>query len=134
MHKTRFPNPRSLTTLRAKFLLCSLALILLVPLAALAKERMYRILDRNSGFPMGSPSGYAQDTNGFFWISTASGLFRFDGTEYRQWAKDKLTGWHYMVYPSPDGEVFVHDVTHTLYHLLPNEDAELVIGPESNPF
>jgi ligand-binding sensor domain-containing protein len=103
-------------------------------LAALAKERLHRMLDRSSGVPSESLSGYAQDTNGFFWISTAAGLYRFDGTEFRWWARDKLTGWHYMVYPSPDGEVFVYDLTHTLYRLLPNEDAEPVIGPEGNPF
>jgi hypothetical protein len=124
MHKTRLANPICLTPRRTKFLLCSLALILLMSLAALAKERLHRMLDRSSGVPSESLSGYAQDTNGFFWISTAAGLYRFDGTEFRWWARDKLTGWHYMVYPSPDGEVFVYDLTHTLYHLLPNEDAD----------
>jgi len=107
---------------------------LLVPIAALAKERLHRFLDRSDGLPLESLSGYAQDANGFFWISTAAGLYRWDGTEFRGWAKDKLTGWHYMVYPAPDGEVFVYDLTQTLYHLLPNEDAEPVIGPDGNPF
>ncbi len=101
---------------------------------ASAKERMNRMLDRSGGLPIESLSGYAQDADGFFWISTAAGVFRYDGTEFRQWARDKLTGWHYMVYPSPDGEVFVYDLTQTLYHLLPNEDAEPVIGPDGNPF
>jgi ligand-binding sensor domain-containing protein len=107
---------------------------LLISLAALAKERLHRTLDRSDGLPLESLSGYAQDTNGFFWISTAAGLYRFDGTEFRGWARDKLTGWHYMVYPGPDGEVFVYDLTHTLYRLLPNEDAEPVIGPDGDPF
>lgn len=98
-----------------------------------AKERLNRMLNRTSGMPNEALSGYAQDTKGFFWISTAAGLFRYDGTEFRQWAKDKLTGWHYMVYPSPDGEVYVYDLTHTLYRLLPNEDAEAVIGPDGKP-
>src|SRR6266478_5652251 len=101
---------------------------------ASAKERMNRMLDRSGGLPIESLSGYAQDADGFFWISTAAGVFRYDGTEFRQWARDKLTGWHYMVYPSPDGEVFVYDLTQTLYHLLPNEDVEPVIGPDGNPF
>lgn len=134
MHKTRLANPICLPPRRTKFLLCSLALILLMSLAALAKERLHRMLDRSDGLPLESLSGYAQDTNGFFWISTAAGLYRFDGTEFRAWAKEKLTGWHYMVYPAPDGEVFVYDLTQTLYHLLSNEDAEPVIGPDGNPF
>lgn len=134
MHKTRFANPVWLTLRRAKFLLCSFAMILLMSLSGLAKERLHRMLDRSDGLPLESLSGYAQDTNGFFWISTAAGLYRFDGTEFRGWARDKLTGWHYMVYPAPGGEVYVYDLTQTLYHLLPNEDAEFVIGPDGNPF
>lgn len=104
----------------AKSLLFTLTFILLMPLVALTKERLHRFLDRSDGLPLESLSGYAQDANGFFWISTAAGLYRWDGTEFRGWAKDKLTGWHYMVYPAPDGEVFVYDLTHTLYQLLPN--------------
>ena len=92
------------------------------------------MLDRSDGLPLESLSGYAQDANGFFWISTAAGLYRYDGTEFRAWARDKFSGWHYMVYPSPDGEVFVYDLTQTLYRLLPNEDAEPVIGPDGNTF
>jgi signal transduction histidine kinase len=111
-----------------------IAFVLLAAYEGRAKERLYRMLDRSSGLPSASLSGYAQDTNGFFWISTAAGLFRYDGTEFRQWARDKLTGWHYMVYPAPDGEVFVYDLNHTLYHLLPNEDAEPVMGPDGKPF
>lgn len=133
MHKTRFANPvihpRSI-----KLLLWLLALILPMSLAAPAKERLYRMVDRSDGLPLESLSGYAQDSNGFFWISTAAGLYRYDGTEFRAWARDKLSGWHYMVYPSPDGEVFVYDLTQTLYRLLPNEDAEPVIGPDGHAF
>ena len=115
--------------------LCFLIVLLLfASYEGRAKERLNRMLDRNSGLPIESLSGYAQDTHGFFWISTAAGLFRYDGTEFRKWASDKLTGWHYMVYPGPDGQVFVSDLNHTLYHLLPNEDAEPVIGPDGQPF
>lgn len=108
--------------------------LILIPLSVSAAERVYRIYNQSSGLPVASLSGYAQDTNGFFWVSTTEGLFRFDGTEFRQWAKDKFSGSHYMIYPAPDGEVFVFDITHTLYHILPNEDAEPVIGPEGSAF
>src|SRR5712671_5500656 len=96
---------------QSKYALCFLiAFLLFAAYEGRAKERLHRMLDSSSGLPNSSLSGYAQDTNGFFWISTAAGLFRFDGTEFRQWAKDKLTGWHYMVFPSPDGQVFVYDL------------------------
>src|SRR5258708_37009399 len=107
---------RNQLTHQSKFALGFLIVFLLfATYESRAKERLNRMLDRSSGLPTESLSGYAQDTYGFFWISTAVGLFRFDGTEFRQWAKDKLTGWHYMVFPSPDGQAFVYDLTHTLY-------------------
>lgn len=95
-------NRRVQLTHQKKLCLCFLILfLLLAAYEGRAKERLNRMLDRNSGLPIESLSGYAQDTNGFFWISTAAGLFRYDGTEFRQWARDKLTGWHYMVYQDP---------------------------------
>ena len=128
-------NRRVQLTYQKKFGPCLLIVFLLfAAYEGRAKERLNRMLDRNSGLPIESLSGYAQDTHGFFWISTAAGLFRYDGTEFRQWARDKLTGWHYMVYPGPDGDVFVSDLTQTLYHMLPNEDAEPLIGPDGKPF
>lgn len=99
-----------------------------------SKDRAFRVYDQSNGLPVSSVSGFAQDANGFFWFGTAAGLFRFDGTEFRQWAKDKLAGWHYKVYVAPDGEVFVFDLSHTLYHILPNEDAEPVRGPDGHSF
>jgi signal transduction histidine kinase/ligand-binding sensor domain-containing protein len=120
---------------RRKACLCLVILILFAGLSeSLSKERLNRMLSRSSGLPSESLSGYAQDTNGFFWISSAVGVFRYDGTEFRRWAPEKLTGSYYMVYPAPDGEVYVYDSTGTLYHLLPNEDAEPVIGPDNKPF
>jgi energy-coupling factor transport system substrate-specific component len=134
MYKTRFASPTCLDPRPIKLLLFLFLLILSMSLSAPAKERLHRMLDRSDGLPLESLSGYAQDANGFFWISTAAGLYRYDGTEFRAWARDKLSGWHYMIYPSSDGEVYVYDLTQTLYHLLPNEDAEPVIGPDGKPF
>ena len=132
---TRSMHSRNQLTHQSKCVLGFLIVFLLfAAYESRAKERLHRMLDSRSGLPNSTLSGFAQDTNGFFWISTAAGLFRYDGTEFRRWAPDKLTGWHYMVYPAPDGEVFVFDMTQTLYHLLPNEDAEPVIGPEGKPF
>ena len=124
MFITRSMHSCNQRTYRSKCVLRLLVVFLLfASYESPAKERVYRMLDRSGGLPIESLSGYAQDTNGFFWIGTAAGVFRYDGTEFRQWARDKLTGWHYMIYLAPDGEVFVSDLTQTLYHLLPNEDA-----------
>ena len=115
-------------------ILCTCLLSLIASSYLTAKERTFRVFDQSNGLPVASLSGFAQDANGFFWLGTAAGIFRFDGTEFRPWARGKLAGWYYGVYPSPDGEVFVFDLTHTLYHILPNEDAEPVSGPDGNPF
>jgi ligand-binding sensor domain-containing protein len=119
---------------RTTRILCTCLLSLIASFYSVAKERSYRVFDHSNGLPVSSISGFAQDAKGFFWFGTAAGLFRFDGTEYRQWAKEKLAGWHYGVYAAPDGEVFVFDLTHTLYHILPDEDAEPVRGPDGTPF
>lgn len=119
--------------IKAEHFLCLLAL-LLFSCTISSKERAFRIFDQSNGLPVSSVSGFAQDARGFFWFGTAAGLFRFDGTEFRQWARGKLAGWYYQVYAAPDGEVFVFDLTHTLYHVLPNEDAEQVNGPDGKPF
>src|SRR5438132_14406374 len=92
-------------TCQSKCSLWLLVVVLLFPsYQAPAKERMNRMLDRSGGLPIESLYGYAQDTNGFFWISTAAAVLRYGGTEFRQWARRKLTGWHYMVYAAPDGD------------------------------
>lgn len=111
-------------------------LIFLVMASAIrAKERTYNVINQSASLPVSSFSGFSQDTNGFFWFGTAAGLFRFDGVEFRHWAKDKLTGSFYEVYAGPNGEVLVAcQPDATLYRSLPNEDAEAVIGPDGKLF
>jgi signal transduction histidine kinase/ligand-binding sensor domain-containing protein len=100
-----------------------------------AKERTYNVINQSTSLPVSSFSGFSQDADGFFWFGTAAGLFRFDGVEFRHWAKDKITGSFYEVYAGPNGEVLVTcQPDATLYRILPNVDAEAVIGPEGIPF
>ena len=100
-----------------------------------SKLRAFRVFDQAHGLPVSSLSGLAQDTNGFFWLGTAAGLYRFDGLEFRHWAKDKIAGWSYEIVAGPHGQVLVTCLPdHTLYRVLPNEDAEIIVGPEGKPF
>jgi ligand-binding sensor domain-containing protein len=72
-------NRRVQLSYQKKFGPCLLiAFLLFAAYEGRAKERLNRMLDRNSGLPIESLSGYAQDTHGFFWISTAAGLFRYN--------------------------------------------------------
>ena len=114
---------------------CLAALLFLTTATICAKERTFKVFDQNNGLPVSQLSGFTQDTNGFFWFGTASGLYRFDGTEFRHWAKDKIGGWFYQIYAGPNGEVLVAGFPDsTLYRVLPNEEAEVVVGPEGGPF
>lgn len=107
----------------------------LIATPAIAKERAFRVLDQSAGLPVSSLAGFAQDTNGFFWFATAAGLYRFDGVEFRHWAKDKIGALFFGVYAGPNGEVLVSRLPeNTLYHVLDNEDVEIVSGPDGKPF
>jgi ligand-binding sensor domain-containing protein/two-component sensor histidine kinase len=107
-------------------------LTLLFSFNASATQRVYHIFDQSSGLPVSTVNSIAQDAEGFFWLSTAGGLFRYDGKEFRHWAKDKITSSSNMVYAGPNGEVLVGN--DTLYRVLPNEDAEILIGIDGKPF
>jgi ligand-binding sensor domain-containing protein/two-component sensor histidine kinase len=134
MRSFRWSNtPRSLSSRRPCILVW--LFVFLTAATIWAKERAYHVFDQSDGFPVSSLSGFTQDTNGFFWFGTAAGLYRFDGVEFRRWAKDKISGWFYQVFAGPNGEVLVTSLPDaTLYRVLPNEDAEIVIGPEEKPF
>jgi ligand-binding sensor domain-containing protein len=38
------------------------------------------------GFFTGAPTAIAQTTDGYLWMGTANGLFRFDGVRFAPWA------------------------------------------------
>lgn len=81
------------------------------------RARLSRV--QSNGLPVSWLSGFTQDTNGFFWFGTAAGLYRFDGVEFRQWAKGKIGGWHYQVFPGQNGEVLLTCLPDsTLYRVL----------------
>jgi signal transduction histidine kinase/ligand-binding sensor domain-containing protein len=46
-------------------------------------HRAWRLQD---GFFAGAPTAIAQTTDGYLWIGTANGLFRFDGVSFVSWA------------------------------------------------
>jgi signal transduction histidine kinase len=136
MRSFRWPNGfQFLAKPRQSVRVCLIVLLLLIASPFHAKERAYRIFDQSDRLPVSWLSGFTQDSNGFFWFGTAAGLYRFDGLEFRHWGKDTIFGWHYQVYAGPDGEVLLTCLPDTtLYRVLPNENAEVVIGPDNKPF
>ncbi|MFW6083813.1 MAG: two-component regulator propeller domain-containing protein [Gemmatimonadota bacterium] len=86
----QFPRWRaSLRTVASALLL---VLGLASPPAALAQERLVRHFGVEDGLASATVFSLAQDSTGFLWIGTASGLYRYDGVEMRRWAPERLRG------------------------------------------
>lgn len=70
----------------------TLLLTLLPPAVAPAQERLVRHFGVEDGLTSATVFSLAQDSTGFLWIGTASGLYRYDGVEMRRWAPERLRG------------------------------------------
>jgi len=75
---------------------------------------VWRIQD---GFFNGPPNAITQTTDGYVWIGTPAGLFRFDGVRFVPWTP-------------PPGESFYS--SNQIYDLLGGKDGSLWIGTGSN--
>jgi len=69
--------------------ICAVLLFLVAPAAALNPERdihqfVHRSWGERDGYP-GQPLAIAQTTDGFLWLGTVSGLFRFDGVHFERY-------------------------------------------------
>lgn len=88
-----------------------------VPLCSLAHEQRisqyaHRAWLVRDGFFNGSPNAITQTSDGYIWVGTASGLFRFDGSRFEAWF-------------SPDGTKLPAE---EVYGLLGARDGSLWIG------
>jgi signal transduction histidine kinase/ligand-binding sensor domain-containing protein len=95
----------------------ALLAICFVPICSLAQEqRLSQYAHRawlvRDGFFTGSPNAITQTADGYLWIGTASGLFRFDGSRFEPWS-------------SPDGKKLP---SNSIYGLLGARDGSLWIG------
>ena len=88
-----------------------------VPFCALAQEQRvsqygHRAWLVRDGFFSGAPDAITQTADGYIWIGTDSGLFRFDGSRFEPWS-------------SPDGKKLPSSV---IRHILGARDGSLWIG------
>jgi signal transduction histidine kinase/ligand-binding sensor domain-containing protein len=98
---------------------CSFVLSLLVPISAQALDPNVKISQyprtawlTQDGYLSGGVWGITQTTDGYLWIGTQSGLFRFDGSRFLPWT-------------FPDGE---HLPSTEIHALLGAHDGSLRIG------
>src|SRR5215469_1617014 len=88
-----------------------------IPVCTLAQEQRvsqyaHRAWLMRDGFFTGAPGAITQTGDGYIWIGTESGLFRFDGSRFEPWS-------------SPDGKKLPSSV---IRHLLGARDGSLWIG------
>ena len=110
-NSTRSSFSTACLTIVALLAICS------VSICSLAQEQRlsqyaHRAWLMRDGFFSGSPNAITQTTDGYIWIGTASGLFRFDGSRFEPWS-------------SPDGEQLP---SNEIYGLLGARDGSLWIG------
>jgi signal transduction histidine kinase/ligand-binding sensor domain-containing protein len=113
---------RSRNSTRSSFSAACLTIVALlaicsVPICSLAQEQRlsqyaHRAWLMRDGFFSGSPTAITQTTDGYIWIGTSSGLFRFDGSRFDRWS-------------SPDGKKLPSEL---IYGLLGARDGSLWIG------
>src|SRR5262245_35794468 len=71
-----------------------------------AHDRLYTLYDWRSGLDAGTITGSAQYADGFIWISSTSGLLRYDGRRFmRITDRNSMLIWD----RSPDGPVYIVD-------------------------
>ena len=77
-----------------KSIITALLLFISVALAAQYNNLYFDQITDDSGRSLGFITGLEQDQNGFMWISTRSGLYRYDGYDYKLFrhnSKDSLS-------------------------------------------
>lgn len=73
-----------------------------------AQDRLVRRFTAESGLPP-PILALAQDSTGFLWVGTLTGLFRYDGIEFRRWAPDAIPNAVATLTVSPAGRAVAVD-------------------------
>ena len=132
--------PTACPTISYRFIrnysICLLGIVFLMAcgLDVRCTERFQRRFDRSSGLPLSEMFSIQQDREGFFWIGTSGGLYRFDGSNALPWAPSILTKYVRCMGPDVSGRMLVlHSADQTLYRVV--GDAVMpVSGPEGSAF
>ena len=97
-----------------------------------ASEHLMRHIGVEQGLISESVGDIAQDREGFLWISTLGGLYRYDGTEMRPWSAGSGNRSFWTIATSPDGEIMVLD-SETKIQRVTGSGLETVPVPEGQP-
>lgn len=92
---------------RSGFLLCCWLLFVCVPGYGIDRDRklnqLYHTAWTYSNGTPGEVHSLAQTTDGFLWLGTATGLYRFDGTRFQQFGHRNV----FSLFADPNGGLWV---------------------------
>ena len=90
-HRTRQPFRKTSAGVRPPLAApcCAIAFLLFVSTSLLSGQRLQaRLFDQQDGLGNPSVTALAQDRVGYLWVATQNGLFRYDGTRFREFGRD----------------------------------------------
>ncbi len=110
-------------------------LLVLSALAAVGdlagQDRLVHRFDARHGLTTSTVLSLAQDPTGFVWIGTVGGLYRYDGSEVRRWAPDRIRGRVDRVVAEPGGGVLATEQRGKLWRVAGDGSAP-VAGPDGD--
>src|SRR5208282_2201108 len=82
---------------------------LLCALTAQAQHWKFQMYGADLGLTNPTILALHQDHDGFLWVGTEGGLFRYDGDRFRQFSVDPIaaSAYAHSLYSSPDGQFWV---------------------------
>lgn len=90
-----------------------------------AQERLVRTFDQDRGLAGAPVWALDQDAVGFLWIGAQGGLFRYDGSEIRQWTRDRISDAVADIVVSPGGTVVVRTLSGDLWEVTEDDVVRL---------
>lgn len=106
--------------------------LLLSVLPAMAVRRAVRVFDEHDGLSGSWVLAIGQDSEGYLWLATVSGVVRFDGSRFLTWSEHPPTYLSTRIATGPAGEVLVIDENGGILQVTGRTLAP-VAGPDGTP-
>jgi len=98
---------------------------------AAAVQRTYRLLEARDGAPSLPIFALGQDTAGYLWLATTTGVGRYDGVRFRSWSERAPRDRPSSILTGADGEVLALDQGGALWRVA-GAALERVVGADGS--